>query len=391
MEHSFHGRTAAAGAVTSARRTWYGFPRTPFDVAFVPRNDAAALAARRRLEHGGRHHRARAGLGRRVRLRSLSSCRRSARPAIARARCSSSTRCRCGMGRAGAPFGAQLYGVAPDLLTVAKGLGGGFPVRRGADAAQHRGRAQARRARHDVRRRPAWPARRSRPSSRSSSATTCSRTCATSARAIRATCCVGPVESIQGERLPARLEHARQAAAVRDALLARGILAGTSADPHVLRLLPPLILATARTTPGAGPGGTDRCAALTTWPTSRARRSKTSSRSRRGSTRNRSPVPSKARYCRCCSSAPRCGRCRRSRPAMVRLGGGSFVISPGMSIHGLETRYGIVMDGAAAEHVREAIPVHRFLRRRDGRPLIRRAARPRARPRRQRLQGADEL
>ena len=43
--------------------------------------------------------------------------------------------------------------------------------------------------------------------------------------------------------------------------------------------------------------------------------------------------------------------------AMTRLGGGSFVISPDMSIHGLETRPGIVMDGAAAEHIREAVPV----------------------------------
>jgi len=43
--------------------------------------------------------------------------------------------------------------------------------------------------------------------------------------------------------------------------------------------------------------------------------------------------------------------------AMTRLGGGSFVISPDMSIHGLEARPGIVMDGAAAEHISEAIPV----------------------------------
>jgi len=43
--------------------------------------------------------------------------------------------------------------------------------------------------------------------------------------------------------------------------------------------------------------------------------------------------------------------------AMIRLGGGSFVISPDMSIHGLETRPGIVMDGSAAEHIREAVPV----------------------------------
>jgi N-acetylornithine carbamoyltransferase len=43
--------------------------------------------------------------------------------------------------------------------------------------------------------------------------------------------------------------------------------------------------------------------------------------------------------------------------AMVRLGGGAFVISPDMSIHGLETRAGIIMDGAAAEHIKEAVPV----------------------------------
>jgi N-acetylornithine carbamoyltransferase len=43
--------------------------------------------------------------------------------------------------------------------------------------------------------------------------------------------------------------------------------------------------------------------------------------------------------------------------AMARLGGGTFVISPEMSIHGLENRSGIVMDGVAAEHIREAVPV----------------------------------
>ncbi|NOR40436.1 MAG: N-acetylornithine carbamoyltransferase [Gammaproteobacteria bacterium] len=43
--------------------------------------------------------------------------------------------------------------------------------------------------------------------------------------------------------------------------------------------------------------------------------------------------------------------------AMIRMGGGTFVISPNMSIHGLESRSGIVMDGAAAEHIREAVPV----------------------------------
>ena len=42
--------------------------------------------------------------------------------------------------------------------------------------------------------------------------------------------------------------------------------------------------------------------------------------------------------------------------AMARLGGSSFVISPGHGSWQLETREGVVMDGAAAEHVREGLP-----------------------------------
>jgi acetylornithine/succinyldiaminopimelate/putrescine aminotransferase len=61
---------------------------------------------------------------------------------------------------------------------------------------------------------------------------------------IRATCRVGPIESIQGIGFLLGLKTRPRAAAVRDALLARDILVGTSADPHVLRLLPPLILST---------------------------------------------------------------------------------------------------------------------------------------------------
>jgi N-acetylornithine carbamoyltransferase len=42
---------------------------------------------------------------------------------------------------------------------------------------------------------------------------------------------------------------------------------------------------------------------------------------------------------------------------MLRLGGNSFVITPGQGTWQLETRTGAVMNGAAAEHVREGLPV----------------------------------
>jgi len=42
---------------------------------------------------------------------------------------------------------------------------------------------------------------------------------------------------------------------------------------------------------------------------------------------------------------------------MARLGGASFVITPGRGTWGFETLSGVVMDGDKAEHVREAVPV----------------------------------
>jgi acetylornithine/succinyldiaminopimelate/putrescine aminotransferase len=60
---------------------------------------------------------------------------------------------------------------------------------------------------------------------------------------IRETCVVGPVTGTQGEGFLLGLKTRRPAKEVHAALLARDILAGTSGDPQVLRLLPPFTLA----------------------------------------------------------------------------------------------------------------------------------------------------
>jgi acetylornithine/succinyldiaminopimelate/putrescine aminotransferase len=243
MEGSFHGRTAAAAAVTwGAAKTWYGFPRTPFDVQFVPRNDAKALAAAVDSSTAA------------VIIEPVQGLAGAFDFApeflhAVRAACDKAgalyiiDEVQTGMGRLGAPFGAQLYNVRPDLLTVAKGLGGGFPcgavlmpnsiaadLKPGALGTTFGGGPVACAAIKtviDVIERDKLLANVREVSA-----------------AIRATCKVGPVESIQGQGFLLGLRTRPKAAAVRDALLARDILAGTSADPHVLRLLPPLILST---------------------------------------------------------------------------------------------------------------------------------------------------
>ncbi len=243
MEHSFHGRTAAAAAVTyDAAKTWYGFPRTPFDVQFVPRNDAAALAAAVDSSTAAVIIEPVQGLAGAFDfapefMRAIrAACDRTGALMII-------DEVQTGMGRLGAPFGAQLYDVRPDLLTVAKGLGGGFPcgalllphdiakdLKAGALGTTFGGGPVACAAIKtviDVIKRDGLLA-----NVRAVSDT------------IRTTCRVGPVESIQGRGFLLGLKTRSKAAGVRAALLARDILVGTSADPYMLRLLPPLILST---------------------------------------------------------------------------------------------------------------------------------------------------
>ena len=65
------------------------------------------------------------------------------------------------------------------------------------------------------------------------------RECATM---IREACLMAPVTSIRGAGFLLGLHTEIKAVALRDALLEKDILTGGSGDPHVLRLLPPLVL-----------------------------------------------------------------------------------------------------------------------------------------------------
>jgi acetylornithine/N-succinyldiaminopimelate aminotransferase len=243
MEHSFHGRTAAAAAVTyGAAKTWYGFPRAPFDVAFVPRNDATALAAAIDSSTAAVIIEPVQGLAGAFDFQA--SFMHAVRAACDRAGALLIIdEVQTGMGRLGAPFGAQLHDVRPDLLTVAKGLGGGFPC--GAVLMPHAIAA-------DLKAGALGTTFGGGPVACAAIKTVIDvidrddllANVREVSETIRTSCLIGPVESIQGRGFLLGLKTRTKAAVIRDALLARDILVGTSADPHMLRLLPPLILAT---------------------------------------------------------------------------------------------------------------------------------------------------
>lgn len=244
IEHGFHGRTAAAAAVTwGAAKGWYGFPRTPFDVGFIPRDDVAQAGALIDGDTAAVILELVQGLAGGYDLdpgfvRAIAAaCRQHGALLIV-------DEVQSGIGRTGAPFAAQLYDVAPDMLTTAKALGGGFPcsalLLTDAVAAELRSGelgttfgggpmacALVSTVLHVIERDHLMDNVRALSAS------------------LRARAVTGPVEGVQGHGFLLGLRCRRPARDIQAELLGRDILVGTSADPHVIRLLPPLTLAEA--------------------------------------------------------------------------------------------------------------------------------------------------
>jgi len=241
VEGSFHGRTAAAGAVTwGAVSKWYGFPQAPFDVEFLPRRDSSAIARTVGADVAAVIVEPVQGVAGAVDLGGewLQALR---------ARCDAAgallvfDEVQCGMGRTGYPFAANLYGTTPDMITTAKALGAGFPcaaLLMSPDVARELGTDDLGttfgggplacamvEAVIDIIEQEGLLANVRRLGA-----------------LLRETCIVGPVTAIQGAGFLTGLRTRRPAKDVQLELLARDILAGTSADPNVVRILAPYVL-----------------------------------------------------------------------------------------------------------------------------------------------------
>jgi acetylornithine/N-succinyldiaminopimelate aminotransferase len=245
LEQSFHGRTAAAGAVTwGSAAKWYGFPRTPFDVSFLPRLDHSAIAQQvtdktaaviiepvqgqaGAFEHGAPY------------LKAL------------RERCHAVgallifDEVQCGMGRIGEPFAARLYGVQPDMISTAKALGAGFPCSALLMSPRVTAAVKLDSLGTTFGGGPMACAVIEAVIDAIESEHLLERVRATGAL-IRSRCIVGPVTAHQGAGLLVGLRTTRPAREIHSALLERGILAGTAADPNILRLIPPFVLEAAQ-------------------------------------------------------------------------------------------------------------------------------------------------
>jgi acetylornithine/succinyldiaminopimelate/putrescine aminotransferase len=241
LEQGWHGRTAAAGAVTwGALEKWYGFPRTPFDVSFTPRDkpedvdrfidrDTAAVIVEPVQGLGGAFD-----VGKPM-LQAL------------RQRCDDVgavlifDEVQCGMGRTGAPFAANYYGVTPDMITSAKALGNGFPV-----SALLLSRRIAAQIKYDDMGTTFGGGPMACAVAEAVIDTIESESLLANVRLvstyIRSNCVIGPVTGTQGAGFLLGLKTSRPAREVQAALLEKNILTGTSGDPYVLRLLPAYIL-----------------------------------------------------------------------------------------------------------------------------------------------------
>ena len=242
VEGGFHGRTAAAGAVTwGAEKKWYGFPGKPFDVKFIKPSDTQRLSTLLNDRTAAVIVEPVQGVAGAVDLPQefLQALR---------TRCSENgsilifDEVQCGVGRTGYPFAANMYGITPDIITTAKALGAGFPVS-AVLVADHVA---------------AYMKTDSLGTTFGAGPMACAvveavidiietenlleNVRARSAE-IRERCVVGPVIGTQGAGLLLGLRTTRPAKDVQAELLNLDILTGTSADPHVLRILAPFTLA----------------------------------------------------------------------------------------------------------------------------------------------------
>jgi len=146
-----------------------------------------------------------------------------------------------GMGRLGRPLAAGRFDVRPDVVTLAKGIANGIPagvvlmtprvtqrIRIGDLGSTFGGGPVACAAILAV----LETIRRER----------LVENAARLGEQMRSKLCVGPVESVRGCGCLIGLQTRAEAREIQQKLLERGFLTGTSADPHVLRLMPPINL-----------------------------------------------------------------------------------------------------------------------------------------------------
>lgn len=151
----------------------------------------------------------------------------------------------CGCGRTGAFTAAQSYGITPDLLTLAKGVGGGLPM----GAVLVSGRVANGVGIGDF---GTTFGGGPLPCAAAAASLAVLRDEGLAAHAVRqerrlrcALAHVPGVLRVQGRGLLLGVVLDRPARPVQQNLFARGVLVGSSEDPTVLRLLPPLILSDA--------------------------------------------------------------------------------------------------------------------------------------------------
>jgi acetylornithine/N-succinyldiaminopimelate aminotransferase len=127
MKNAFHGRTLATVAATGKEAMMIGFAPIPEGFTHVPFNDIAALKSAITTDIAG------------IMLEPIQG-EGGVNPANTeylnhvRALCDEHNialifdEIQCGMGRTGKMFAFEHYGIKPDIMTLAKGLGGGVPI-----------------------------------------------------------------------------------------------------------------------------------------------------------------------------------------------------------------------------------------------------------------------
>jgi len=127
LKGAFHGRSAAAAAITDYHDAWYAFPNKPFEVDWIDPNNPAELAEKITEQTAAFIFEPIQGVAGAIDI-SAEFAQTAAQICKEQGALLIADEIQSGIGRSGTLFTAEQLGITPDIITLAKSLGGGLPI-----------------------------------------------------------------------------------------------------------------------------------------------------------------------------------------------------------------------------------------------------------------------
>ncbi len=239
LKGAFHGRSAAAAAITDYHDAWYAFPNKPFEVDWIDPTSLEDLEEKITDQTAAFIFEPIQGVAGAIDI-SYEFAQHAAKICRERDALLIADEIQSGIGRSGTLFATEQLGITPDITTLAKSLAGGLPVS-AVLAKQEFCQVPIGTLGTTFGGGPVVCAAMKVVLETVSKQEFLNQVKANSSYLIQL-CLASGIQSVTGKGYLLGLHLDQPAGPLRQTLLEKGFLTGDAKNPNVIRLLPPLIL-----------------------------------------------------------------------------------------------------------------------------------------------------